>query len=241
MLWIIANDLQQADNTDITGSSVLVDHSGLSNNYSGGFQDFNAYPKYKTNQVNGLDAILFNNFNGGNRGQIQKASGSWTLSTTWAAKAASVFYVLKKAATFTDFHQFTFSSDDFNGDGAPNSTAYNFDSNMGGDNKIYECMFIASRVSFTPGVTITNWHLYELIVTDSTYDLYQNGSLQSSTNPASFYNSGNVPGIIGAANYGSIYGWYGYMAEIIWYNLALGATDRQTVEQYLNNKYALGF
>jgi hypothetical protein len=87
-------------------------------------------------------------------------------------------------------------------------------------------------------ITSSNYMLgYVFNGTANTISLYQGGNLTSSGTPQFTYSSGGTISAIGSYNGGGYL--QGQIYELIVYNTALGAAQRQAVEGYLANKWGL--
>ena len=111
----------------------------------------------------------------------------------------------------------------------------------GGDCSVYDGFASANRKGpLTAPSTITNsWSLYSVVSTENDFRDYVNGALMHSDNTNVYSNiayDGNF--YIGYSNFG--YTLKGKIAEAITYNRVLTTVERQQVEAYLMNKYAIG-
>lgn len=80
----------------------------------------------------------------------------------------------------------------------------------------------------------TTYFMNSCIFNSPNSALYENGTSKASGNVGTDSNNGFTIGCFRVGNYAYL---DGDIAEIIIYNTALGTTDRQTVENYLNYKY----
>jgi hypothetical protein len=220
MVWLKTPISGGVNGSALTG--VWTDDSGNGHSYTfnneGGGGDTN--PIYLTNQVNGLPGVNFHT-----NGFIQS---NVNLGPSVFSSGGSMFLILKSGASATSTQ--TERDSGWGTTGASSSPSnYPFT-----DGKIYES-FLANLTyagPVTSGVTITNWHLYEVVATGSSYNIYQNGS-------SIFTRASNTLFVPSATYFGRYNGafvghWDGYIAEILIYNVT---NVRAGVEAYSLAKY----
>ncbi len=216
LLWLKTPISGGVNGSPLTGD--WTDDSGNGHDYTFGTDGGNN-PVYRTNQVNGLPAVDF------------ATNGLLNATTFFDGSdftSGGSLYIVTKTSSAVDAHQHSLHSG-FGHRPSAGATHYPFT-----DGLIYE-EFLADDTpadSVTPGVTITNWHLYEVLATASSYDLYQNGGNVFTRASNTLY----VPVDTHFGWFvGSLVGHYdGLMAEIMIYNVT---NNRAAVEAYLMSKY----
>jgi hypothetical protein len=219
----------KADNGVTTSGSNVTQWADVSGNGNYAFQSSSSnQPHINTGAVNGLPVI---NFNGTSQFLQLPAGFNFTSGN------ASMFIVTKPAA-------FNAAGDRFldigNGDSSgTNSLGFSMASSTAANFFVFNGIFSSS---LSTAMTLNQYQLLEGIQSGSSSgSVYTNGAL--ATGSPGLLN--NIPSGSHSTNYIRQFtngGFYlqGTIAEILIYNAALNSSDRQSVEYYLMNRYALG-
>lgn len=235
-LWLDAQD-----SSTITGTSTVTQWRDKSSN---GYHttSYVGSPALTTNAINGYQAIYLN----GNSYMLGTNSNTTTTAT--------FFLVATAAASLTDGGQiytcpYTFSRT-INSITSGNFTCYGEPQSMSGPvfqgdspaMSIQAQRPTVSGQSFSPGYNTPFVHT--VVFDGSTVKSYGSGTLLgSSSSSGNFayvaYSVGcQTAGYFGGPAYFN-YFWTGYIGELVAYNTALTATQRQQVEYYLSTKWGL--
>lgn len=191
-----------------------TDLSGNGNNLTSPVSGATSYPLYKVNIINGWPAVRVSYTRG-----IQKSSaiGSGFSNATY-------FIVAKYVGTSTNYVILSNKSND-------NGWWRNDSGNFLGT-------FVSGRLQYyPPSMPTAGTYLYTGVA-GSSYEFFINGDSQGTQ--AYTFDMGNLFTVgVGGSGMGSGSWWSGDIPEIIVYNRALSSTERQTVEAYLNSKYAI--
>ena len=204
-LWLKADGLSLND-SDAVGS--WTDFSGGSNHAIQGTA-LNK-PTFKTNQVNGLPAILFDDSND-------------FLDTPSITMSDMTVCIVLKPTGSSDY------SISFSGSGSENGIISNFSANT---------LEIYNTPRISAGSTSSSTFSLHTITRSATLGTvtYKNGT-QVATDPTA--NTTNTGAVRIGDNYVNANPYGGYIAEIVLYNSSLSTSDRQLIESYLKTKYGL--
>jgi hypothetical protein len=190
-----------------------------------------ARPTFKANIVNGSKPVL--RFTG-NTGQD---FFECTTNIFSGATAGTCFVVLAQTL------------DPPTADNSTGPAVGNFGSASGGspsdhsswtDGSIYDGFGSTGRKSVgNPSTNLATWHLRSARSATSDYKFFINGTQFYTTGSNTVgFRSSSPYGWIGRA-VGTTFFFNGDVAEVLMYNSALGATDREAVEDYLGTKYGI--
>jgi hypothetical protein len=207
------------NSSPLTGSWPDDSGNGHSYTFNNNGQPGDNNPIYLTNQVNGVPGVNFNV-----NGFIQS---DLSFSNEFPG-GGSMFLIVKSGASSNGLETEINSGFGITtGSGAPANYPYS-------DGNIYES-FLADHTyagPVTSAVTITNWHLYEVVATASSYDMYQNGSNIFTRASNTLYEPTYTE--FGRWVGSSVGHWDGHIAEILIYNVT---NVRAGVEAYSLAKY----
>jgi hypothetical protein len=205
------------------GVARLEDKSGNGRHFTQGTAGNR--PKRKTAQRNGLDVLRFN-------GSSERMDGP-IFSTLFASSASTCFIVAKATTAPSNDATAPFNaaalSEVAGAHGffgvRSNSTAYSFGLDTESSKQ--------TSLSYTTG----NWVCFSTDHDSPTFRVTINKTT-SATESLGGRGFTNFSTILGA-NYNQDFFWDGDVGEIITYNVALSATDREAVETYLMSKWGI--
>lgn len=211
-----AGTIGQSDNTAVSSwAPASGAETAAATQATGGQQ-----PTFRTNQINGLPAVLFTN-----AGSSNLDTGAWGSSY---AVPNTAFAVAKMTNTATDTNVFSGRTGVFDYLGVTGS----------GTQVAIGAGFAAEVVAtFTPG---SAFHIYCAVYNFTTSALYIDSTTAAATGSTGSAASSNMPGMrIGSNSSGSAAYPDGAIAEILFYNRALSASEITQMVAYLATKYAL--
>ena len=214
-LWYDANANAYADGARVTR---WVDESGFGRDLTA--FDTNSAPVYRQGAVNGRAAVEFD----GTSSLMKTYESTFTLS-----QPTTFFVVYRSLDADTSARAFVFDSTN-------SSTRQVFGRASAGGERLY-----ANVDLDFPGFTypFPSFAIFGGTFNGSSSSLYRNGTLVGTGNAGGSAISGFT---LGGLSSGAQYGYdmsHVQVAEILYYNGALSASDRQAVTDWLNQRYAL--
>lgn len=218
MLW-----LRSDSGLNTSGSNVTdwADLSGTGNNATQ--TSSGNRPTVNASAIAGLPAVVFN----GSSQYLNLPSGFANLSS-----GASVLVVKKTTASPSSYKTIldlgTGASDHF--------TLYDYPTTQ---EQLWAYAGASqSSISASSGFTLNQYQLIEGIHSGTgTAALYANGVLTGSGSINNLSNTTRSSNAIGIYTYSTSLFFQGEIAEIFFYNRAISASERQAIEQYVNNRY----
>lgn len=210
--WLKADALSLNNGDEVT---TWTDSSGSGNNATQS-TEATRKPNYFTNVQNSLPIVRFD-VDGSAEDRMV-----WPTTLMSGATAGSVFITLSLplAASGRQSPVTMTSNGEF--------THYTFS-----DGNWYDNWGSTTRKTISGSVTLTTFHLFEIISAPSDWRAYQNGTQKHST-------ATNTVGFGSSAGLGSTNLAFGAdIGEVLVYDTALSTTDRQNVETYLKDKWGI--
>lgn len=209
-LWLKADAITGLNNND----AVTTWEDSSSTNRDAAQSTASLKPLYKTNQINSLPAISWDNVD------------DYLEFSALTASTYDVFFVYKRGVTGSDIDPFIGSN---NGVTLIRQTSNGQSWDTQGDNSGYK----AFTTSFTSDDG--NWHIANFNFTSNTFNLRLDGKYRASNTATNSTYTFKRIGATGTA--GDI--WSGLFAEVIVYSQRLTEAQRLQVEKYLADKYGL--
>jgi hypothetical protein len=174
-------------------------------------------PLYKTNQINSLPAVYF----GG--------ACHFTLATFMSGYTSGEVIIVAKRDEDPSSSVGPLEQDWGSSTGSVGHWPYS-------DGTIYETFGSTGRHTVgNPSPSLTSWRTYNVRSATNAYSAHLDGLqiYSSGSNTVGFYNGTHLIG------YNRVQYFVGHIAEIIFYNRVLTDSERETVYDYLESKYAL--
>lgn len=184
-------------------------------------------PEFVTNVVNSYPAIRFDG-----DAKMRVASA---LTLNGADQPFSLFLVVKADSTAASICVGSFA------DASDASAVHTFLEHVSSQYRIFRRDDGDSYASPSFGTPDTNWNYFSIVFTGTTISVWKNGA-QILTDQAMNVGTLSIDEIsIGSFRYSSSPAnyWDGDIAEIAVYISAFGSSDRQRVEQYMADRYAI--
>ena len=234
--WDASDSATLFDST--TGGSLVAADSGVARwqDKSGNEKHFvqsnsSVQPTRKTSQRNSLDVLRFNGSDFMNSGL------SWPWGDIVADSAYTIFAVASAATISGDNSEGSLPA---NASILADSGAYNYVFNFRSSGLVGGAVFeTSSYISVFETYTAGEWKTFtqRFSVSDGQISVRVNGGSPETASISSNHAGGEFFPILSASSVGNRLN--GDIAELITYNVALSASDREAVESYLMDKWAI--
>lgn len=189
-------------------------------------------PTYKFSGIGGLPTLFFDAASNGTGGDLLTIP----YNPNFNSSTFTIFIVTQALQATTDWGAVIMSRDA----NVSDRKGYNFYKNNVNTQWEFWNGTASTWYTTTTAFTINKPFIFSLYQNSTQARLYQNGTLKTTTNPASTTANNSFNFTIGSANTSNVFMYDGYISEIIYFNRALSDAERKSVESYLSKKYSIG-